>query len=81
MRRCVLEADVITNNASISACEKGHQWALALQILARMLRVVVDDDALAVVGGGCGNDLHRFIGQRIRLGMELDKPQITFQRE
>merc|ERR1712150_441265 len=28
--------DVVTYNASISACEKGEQWALALHILAEM---------------------------------------------
>merc|ERR1712032_433337 len=45
-RRSGLEPDVITNSASISACEKGHQWAMALQILGKMRRSGLEPDVI-----------------------------------
>merc|ERR1712046_478593 len=40
------EPNVITNNASISACEKGHQWAVALQILGSMRRCGLEPNVI-----------------------------------
>ena len=31
-----VQADVVTYNAAISACEKGQQWASALNLLGQM---------------------------------------------
>ena len=46
-----------------------------------MLGIVVDNDSLAVIFRRRGDDLHRFIGQGVCLGMEFDKPQVAVKRE
>jgi pentatricopeptide repeat domain-containing protein 1 len=46
MRTKGVKPDVITYNASISACEKGGQWEKALQLLEEMRAKGVEPDVI-----------------------------------
>ena len=47
MPTSAVEADIISFNTTISACEKGCQWEMALQVVSDMQAVEILPDAVS----------------------------------